>query len=251
LNRGSHVDWQRVRDAIDERHARHAVDQFPAQSRPARCSRRADLDALAELARRHDRHRAAFGRGLRAHHLRRCSRTSRVLRHPELAARSFVVSLSFGKTYHCTGWKLGYCVAPPMLSTEFRKVHQYLTFCTFNPAQWALADDDRRMPSHYLELPAFYQEKRDRFRSAAGRHAASRLLPVYGAYFQIVDYSAISDRDDMSFCEWLTRDVGVAAIPVSAFYETPPESKLIRFCFAKTDATLEAAAERLHQIKAG
>jgi methionine aminotransferase len=154
---------------------------------------------------------------------------------------------SFGKTYHCTGWKVGYCVAPPSLSAEFRKVHQYLTFATFTPAQWALADVLETMPQHYLELPAFYQAKRDKFRALL---AGTRfeLLPVAGAYFQLVDYSAISTQDDLAFCEWLTREKGVAAIPVSAFYETPPDARLIRFCFAKTDATLEQAAERLHGL---
>ena len=166
-----------------------------------------------------------------------------VLRHAELAARSFVVS-SFGKTYHCTGWKVGYCIAPAALSAEFRKVHQYLTFCTFQPAQWAFAEVLERDPQHYLDLPRFYQAKRDRFRALLSA-SKFKLQPVSGAYFQLVDYSAISDKDDLTFCEWLIREAGVAAIPVSAFYETPPNSRLIRFCFAKNDDTLVAAAERL------
>jgi methionine aminotransferase len=239
------VDWQRVNDAV-EKGTRAILVNSPHNPSGAVFSA-ADLDALAEIARRHDL--IVISDEVYEHIIFDGLAHQSVLRHPELADRSFVIS-SFGKTYHCTGWKVGYCVAPPVLSTEFRKVHQYLTFCTFNPAQWALADVIEQLPSHYLELPAFYQEKRDRFRALLA-DTPFRLLPVYGAYFQIVDYSAISDRDDMSFCEWLTRDVGVAAIPVSAFYETPPESKLIRFCFAKTDATLEAAAERLNQIKAG
>ena len=169
-----------------------------------------------------------------------------MLRHAELAARSFVVS-SFGKTYHCTGWKVGYCIAPPQLSAEFRKVHQYLTFCTFSPAQWAFADVLEADPQHYLDLPHFYQAKRDRFRELLAK-SKFRLQPVGGAYFQLVDYSAISDKDDLNFCEWLVREAGVAAIPVSAFYENPPESRLIRFCFAKSDETLVAAAERLCKL---
>ena len=170
-----------------------------------------------------------------------------VLRHPELAERSIVVS-SFGKTYHCTGWKVGYCIAPPALSAEFRKVHQYLTFCTFSPAQWALADVLEHLPSHYLDLPAFYQAKRDRFRALLAG-SKFRLLPVAGAYFQVVDYSALSDRGDIEFSQWLVREAGVAAIPVSAFYETPPrDARLIRFCFAKTDGVLEQAAERLQRL---
>ncbi len=170
-----------------------------------------------------------------------------VLRYPELAERAFVVS-SFGKTYHVTGWKVGYCIAPPKYSAEFRKVHQYLTFCTFNAAQWAFADMLETDPQHYLDLPLFYQNKRDQFAALLG-DTAFKLLPVSGAYFQIVDYSAISERDDLSFCEWLVKDIGVAAIPVSAFYEAPPSSmRLIRFCFAKNDATLIAAAEKLKTI---
>jgi methionine aminotransferase len=169
-----------------------------------------------------------------------------VLRHAELAARSFVVS-SFGKTYHCTGWKVGYCIAPQPLSAEFRKVHQYLTFCTFNPAQWAFADVLEHDPQHYLDLPAFYQQKRDAFRDLLAP-SKFKLLPVRGAYFQVVDYSAISDKDDLNFSEWLIHEAGVAAIPVSAFYETPPDTRLVRFCFAKSEATLQAAAERLCRL---
>jgi methionine aminotransferase len=169
-----------------------------------------------------------------------------VLRHEELAARSFVVS-SFGKTYHCTGWKVGYAIAPPALSAEFRKVHQYVTFCTFGPAQWALAEVLEKDPQHDVDLPRFYQDKRDRFAALLG-DTRFELLPVAGAYFQIAAYSEISDRDDRAFCEWLVRERGVAAIPVSAFYDAPPSMQLIRFCFAKTDATLQAAAQRLAGI---
>jgi len=170
-----------------------------------------------------------------------------VLRHQELADRSFVVS-SFGKTYHCTGWKIGYCIAPPALSTEFRKVHQYLTFCTFTPAQWAFADILESLPRHYLDLPHFYQEKRDRFRKALA-HSKFNLLPVNGTYFQLADYSRINTTDDLSFCEWLVKEIGVAAIPVSEFYETPPNnSRLIRFCFAKKEETINTAVERLCKI---
>ncbi len=166
-----------------------------------------------------------------------------VLRHPELAARSFVVS-SFGKTYHCTGWKVGYAVAPAVLSAEFRKVHQYLTFCTFHPAQVAFAQFLASHPQHYLELPDFYRAKRDHFRQLL---APSRLtlLDVPGGYFQLVDYSAISEQDDVGFSQWLVTQAGVAGIPLTPFYETPPGTHLLRLCFAKSDATMEAAAARL------
>ena len=170
-----------------------------------------------------------------------------VLRYPELAERAFVIS-SFGKTYHCTGWKVGYCVAPPALSTEFRKVHQYNTFCTFAPAQWAFAEMIEQHPEHYDELGAFYEAKRDRF---AAQLAGTKLkaLPVPGGYFQLVDYSAVSDLDDLAFCRWLTIEKGVTAIPLSPFYETPPAGqRLARLCFAKNEATLEAAIERLAKL---
>jgi len=169
-----------------------------------------------------------------------------VLTQEELASRSFVIS-SFGKTYRCTGWKIGYCVAPAPLSAEFRKVHQYLTFCTFHAAQCALADVLETMPQHYLELPAFYQAKRDRFRALL-EGSRFRLLDVAGGYFQLVDYSAISDRDDLGFCEWLVAEHKVAAIPLSPFYETPPDAKLVRLCFAKNDDTLAEAARRLREV---
>ena len=170
-----------------------------------------------------------------------------VLRYPELAARAFVIS-SFGKTYHCTGWKVGYCVAPPALTAEFRKVHQYNTFCTFAPAQWAFAEMIERHPEHYDELGAFYQAKRDRF---AAQLAGTKLkaLPVPGGYFQLVDYSAVSDLDDLAFCRWLTIEKGVTAIPLSPFYETAPTGqRLARLCFAKNEATLDAAIERLAKL---
>ena len=201
-----------------------------------------DLDALAELARKHDL--LVISDEVYEHIVFDGAAHQSVLRHAELAERSFVIS-SFGKTYHCTGWKVGYCIAPRALSAEFRKVHQYLTFCTFTPAQFALADIIENDPQHYLDLPAFYQAKRDHFRSLLAG-SKFELLPVGGAYFQVVDYSKLSDQDDLSFCEWLVRNGGVAAIPLSAFYETPPEGqRLVRLCFAKSDALLAQAAQRL------
>jgi len=236
------VDWQRVEDAIGPR-TRMILVNSPHNPSGAVFSAD-DLDALARITRGTEI--LVLSDEVYEHIVFDGLEHQSVLRHAELAARSFVVS-SFGKTYHCTGWKVGYCIAPPALSTEFRKVHQYLTFCTFQPAQWAFADMLERDPQHHLDLPKFYQAKRDRFRELL---ASSRfqLLPVRGAYFQVVDYSAISANDDLNFCEWLIREAGVAAIPVSAFYETPPNSRLIRFCFAKNDETLSAAAQRLCQL---
>jgi methionine aminotransferase len=236
------IDWQRVRDAMSPRTRMILINSphNPAGS----VLQRADLDTLAQVVRGTDvlvlsdevyEHIVFDGQ---PHHS--------VLTHDELAARSFVVS-SFGKTYHCTGWKIGYCVAPAQLSAEFRKVHQYLTFCTFHAAQCALADVLESIPSHYLELPAFYQARRDRFRQLL---APTRfgLLDVAGGYFQLVDYSAISDLDDVAFCHWLVEQHKVAAIPLSPFYERAPGSRLVRLCFAKSDATLADAAERLERV---
>lgn len=164
-------------------------------------------------------------------------------RHAELAERSFVIS-SFGKSYHITGWKLGYCIAPPLLSAEFRKVHQFLTFASFTPAQWALADTLRALPEHLAELPAFYQRKRDLFASALAK-SRFQLLPCRGTYFQLAAYDAIVDMSDIDFAQWLTREAKVAVIPVSVFYREPPATRIVRFCFAKSDAVLLQAAERL------
>jgi len=175
------------------------------------------------------------------------ARHESALRYPELRERAFVIS-SFGKTYHCTGWKLGYCIAPPALSAEFRKVHQYNTFCTFNPAQHAFAEMIEQEPEHYETLGAFYEAKRDRFREQL-LTTKLKPLPVPGGYFQLVDYSAVSDLDDVDFCRWLTIEKGVTAIPLSPFYETPPVGqRLVRLCFAKNEATLDAAIERLQQL---
>ncbi len=162
-----------------------------------------------------------------------------------LAARAFIVS-SFGKTFHVTGWKVGTVAAPAALTAEFRKVHQFNVFTVNTPVQHGLAAY-LQDPTPYLQLPAFYQAKRDLFREGL---AGSRfkLLPSTGSYFQCVDISAISDLDEADFCQWLTREVGVAAIPLSAFYEDGFDQRVVRFCFAKKDETLRAALERLRKL---
>jgi methionine transaminase len=165
--------------------------------------------------------------------------------HPELAARSVIVS-SFGKTYHVTGWKVGFVAAPASLMAEFRKVHQFNVFTVNTPVQYGLAAY-MKDSQPYLDLPAFYQRKRDLFRAGLA-HTRFRLLPSEGSYFQCVDYSAISDATEADFCRWLTTEVRVAAIPLSAFYEHPFEQRLARFCFAKKDETLELALQRLGEI---
>ncbi|EHP44009.1 methionine aminotransferase [Cupriavidus basilensis OR16] len=168
-----------------------------------------------------------------------------VSRHPELARRSFVVS-SFGKTYHVTGWKVGYVAAPAALSAEFRKVHQFNVFTVNTPVQHGLADY-MADPAPYLDLAAFYQAKRDLFRAGLAT-TRFKLLPSDGTYFQCVDYSAISDMSEADFSMWLTREIGVAVIPVSAFYSQPRESGIVRFCFAKKEETLALALERLKAL---
>jgi len=169
-----------------------------------------------------------------------------VLAHPQLRERAIAVS-SFGKTFHMTGWKVGYSVAPAAISAEIRKVHQYLTFAVNTPAQLAIADMLRHEPAHYRELPAFYRARRDRLAQALEK-SRFKVLPCEGTYFLLADYSAISDLDDVSFCQWLTKEVGVAAIPLSVFCADRFPHRLIRLCFAKQEATLDAAAERLCQI---
>ncbi|SFN38811.1 methionine aminotransferase [Izhakiella capsodis] len=169
-----------------------------------------------------------------------------VLAHPELRERAVAVS-SFGKTFHMTGWRVGYSIAPAAISAEIRKVHQYLTFAVNTPTQLALADMLNTGPDHYLALPAFYRERRDHFvRSLASSHF--KILPCEGTYFLLADYSAISDLNDVHFCEWLTINAGVAAIPLSVFCADNFPHKLIRLCFAKQQSTLDTAAERLCRL---
>jgi methionine aminotransferase len=162
-----------------------------------------------------------------------------------LAARAFIVS-SFGKTFHVTGWKVGTVAAPAALTAEFRKVHQFNVFTVNTPVQHGLASY-LKDPAPYLQLPAFYQAKRDLFREGL---AGSRLklMPSTGSYFQCVDISAVSDLNESDFCQWLTREIGVAAIPLSAFYGDGFDQRVVRFCFAKKDDTLRAALERLRKL---
>ncbi|NND07548.1 MAG: aminotransferase class I/II-fold pyridoxal phosphate-dependent enzyme [Saprospiraceae bacterium] len=166
-----------------------------------------------------------------------------VLRYPELYQRSFVI-FSFGKTFHITGWRLGYCVAPPMLTAEFRKVHQFDVFSICTPMQYALAEY-LRDESTYLALPRFFQEKRD-FLAEKLKNSRLRPLPSKGSYFQLYQYDQISDKMDVDFAREMTIKHGVAAIPITVFYDNPdPASRIIRLCFAKTEETLEKAADRL------
>ena len=205
--------------------------------------RAADLDRLAEILRPTDV--LLIADEVYEHMLYDGERHASAAAHPELAARAFVVS-SFGKTFHVTGWKIGTVAAPAALTAEFRKVHQFNVFTVNTPMQHGLA---RYLadPAPYLQLPAFYQRKRDLFR--AGLAATRlRLLPSEGSYFQVVDYSAISSLGEADFCRWLTTEIGVAAIPLSAFYDDGRNQGLARFCYAKRDDTLATALQRLARL---
>ena len=169
-----------------------------------------------------------------------------VLGHEELKHKSFAV-FSFGKTYHATGWKLAYCVAAPPLTSEFRKVHQFVTFTTSSFVQYAIAEFMADCPEHARELPDFYQVKRDTFCQLI-ESSRFTFKPSKGTYFQLVDYSEISELDDMEFVTYLTQEKGVAAIPLAPFYANPPQNKHIRFCFCKDDKTLQDAAKLLNAL---
>ncbi|WP_210463255.1 pyridoxal phosphate-dependent aminotransferase [Rufibacter roseolus] len=235
------VDWQQVEEKLTSK-TRLLIINSPHNPSGAVWNQ-SDLDALTRLTQQHPflilsdevyEHMVFDGQP-------HCS----VLTVPALAERAFVVS-SFGKTYHTTGWKVGYCIAPELLTREFRKVHQYLTFSTATPLQHAIAAylDNQE---HYLTLPLFYQQKRDLFASLLAP-SKFELLPCAGTYFQLARYSQISDLSDVDFSQWLTKEAGVAVIPVSVFNHDGLDHQVIRFCFAKKEETLRAAAERLCQL---
>jgi methionine aminotransferase len=168
-----------------------------------------------------------------------------ILRYPALLERSFVC-FSFGKTYHCTGWKLGYCISSPELMKEFRKVHQFNAFTCDTPKQVALAQYLQHKEA-YLELAPFIQQKRDYFRTLM-KETPFVCIPSSGSYFECYSYKNISDKPDLDFAKWLTRELGVATIPLSAFYKEGKDDQVLRFCFSKSEATLEAAVERLRKL---
>lgn len=168
-----------------------------------------------------------------------------MLRYPDLYQRSFVC-FSFGKVYNCTGWKLGYCVAPPALTKEFRKVHQFNCFTCNSPVQFALAEFLKQR-DNYLQLGSFLQQKRD-YLSSLMQQTKFKALPSFGSYFQLYSYSDITDESEMDFATRLTKEYGVATIPVSAFYKNGGDNKVLRFCFSKNENTLEAAANRLIKV---
>ncbi|XEG71365.1 pyridoxal phosphate-dependent aminotransferase [Pseudomonas sp. abacavir_1] len=238
------IDWQRLADAITPR-TRLIFLNSPHNPSGALIDR-TDLDRLAALIR--EREIYVISDEVYEHLIYDGVQHASVLAHDELYARAFVVS-SFGKTYHVTGWKTGYVVAPQALSAEMRKIHQYVNFCGVTPLQWALADFMAAHPEHLRELPGFYQAKRDLFCDLLNGSRFS-FQRAAGTYFQVVDYSAIRpDLDDVAMAEWLTREHGVAAIPVSVFYQqAPADMRLVRFCFAKKEETLRQAADKLCAI---
>jgi methionine aminotransferase len=236
------IDWDRLAGAIGPR-TRLLVVNTPLNPAGAVLSS-ADWDRIAELLEGRD----AFVLSDEVYEALVFDgrRHAGVLGNARLRERAFAV-FSFGKTYNATGWKVGYCVATPPLTAEFRKVHQFLTFAVSTPVQHAIADFMREEPGFADRQGPFYQARRDRFASLM-QGSRFRLRPVHGTYFQLADYSVISDADDTAFCEELTRGHGVAAIPLSPFCDETPAARLVRFCFAKEDETLEAAAAKLRHV---
>jgi len=236
------IDWDRVRDAIS-RKTRLIILNSPHNPTGTTLTP-ADIECLRDvvagtgiflLADEVYEHMVFDGRP----HLS-------LLRYPDLAARAFTV-YSFGKTYHATGWRIGYCVAPEPMMQEFLRIHQFINFSTNTPMQYALADYLRDCPDFHLSLAGFYQGKRDLFCQLL-LPSRFRLRPSAGTFFQLADYGEISDETDTEFAARMTREHGVAVIPVSVFYAEPPDQRVVRFCFAKDDDTLRRAADRLRAL---
>ncbi|MDH3548997.1 MAG: methionine aminotransferase [Gammaproteobacteria bacterium] len=237
-----HPDWDRLRDTINDR-TRLIVLNFPHNPTGAILSAD-DINTLADLVRNTDCY--LLSDEVYEHIVFDGEPHRSLLGHDELWERSMVVC-SFGKTFHATGWKLGYCAAPAHLTTEFRKVHQFTTFAVSTPMQHGIADFLASDPGFYEALPVFYQEKRDHFCRLLAE-SRFRLLPTRSTFFQIVDYGDISDELDVTLAKKWTRDIGVASIPLTVFCESPFTGTRLRFCFAKDNATLEEAANRLCEL---
>jgi len=236
---GYQVDWDRVADLINER-TRLIIINTPHNPTGAVWGS-ADIEALAALVT--GRNLFVLADEVYEHIIFDGRLHESLCRYPELYARSFVVS-SFGKTYHTTGWKIGYCVAPAALTVEFRRIHQYVTFTSNTPVQLGLADFLTAHPEHHRNLGAFYQRKRDLFcELLAG--SRFRVVPSAGTYFQLLEYTGVSTERDVDLALRLTREQKLATIPVSVFYERDPGHRMLRVCFAKDDATLRAGAEIL------
>ncbi|WP_028981353.1 methionine aminotransferase [Sporocytophaga myxococcoides] len=235
------IDWDLVRKKITEKTSLIIINS-PHNPTGAIISKQ-DIDALTELVR--DTDITILSDEVYEHIIFDRAEHHSFLKYPELRERSFVIS-SFGKTYHTTGWRMGYCIAPEHLSTEFRKVHQYNTFSVPTPMQYALADFLEKK-EEYLGLPDFYQRKRDLFLNLMSR-SRFKGIPSSGTYFQLMNFGDIANESDVDFAARLTRESGVACIPISVFYHTKKDDSIIRFCFAKEDETLENAARKLCRI---
>ena len=233
------IDWQRLQDSIGPR-TRLIIVNFPHNPTGA-ILRQPDLDRLAAILR--DSSALVLADEVYEHIVFDAEAHHSILSHDELWERSLVIS-SFGKTFHATGWKIGYCMAPAALSAEFRKVHQFATFAVSTPMQHALADFLTERPAFYEQLAAFYQQKRDHF-CAQFENSDFRLQPARSTFFQIVDYGAVNDLSDVDVSRQWTLERGVASIPLSVFCEEPFTGTRLRFCFAKDDATLSEAVGRL------
>lgn len=238
---GYSIDWDMVKDSITPR-TRCLILNSPHNPSGAVLSP-ADIDALIAIVSNTGIY--IISDEVYEHILFDGLRHESMARYPELAERSFVIS-SFGKTYHTTGWKIGYCCAPKTLSIEFQKIHQYLTFASNTPVQWAYAKFMEKKEK-YLSVSKFYEEKRDLFLSLI-KGSRFRVVPSRGTYFQMLDYSEITDEEDTAFARRMTVEHGVAAIPPSVFYHDGRDNRVLRFCFAKKDETLKGAAERLCRI---
>ena len=236
-----HIDWDDVKRAITSK-TRLIILNSPHNPTGAVLSSE-DISALKRIAR--DTDVLIVSDDVFEHIIFDGRVHESLARHPELAQRSFVIS-SFGKTYHTTGWKIGYCLAPEPLSAEFQRVHQFLTFASNTPIQHAYAEFMQNKNA-YLKLSEFYQQKRDTF-LALIEPSRFKPIPCGGTYFQMLDYSAISDEPDAAFAKRLTIEHGVASIPPSVFYHDGEDHRVLRFCFAKKDETLERAAEKLCKI---
>jgi len=233
------IDWQQVRDAITDR-TRMIILNTPHNPTGVLWNEQ-DIQQLRDVIENHDIH--LLSDEVYEHISFDGNSHCSLLRYPDLAAKTFVVS-SFGKTYHTTGWRIGYCIAPRALMDELLRVHQFINFSTATPMQYAIADFLRECPQHHHELGNFYQKKRDLFCELM-TPSRFNLTPSAGTYFQLADYSAISDEPDTEFTAWLTREHGVAAIPISVFYKDAPDQQVVRFCFAKHDETLRKAVAKL------
>jgi len=236
------IDWQQVRDSINVR-TRLIILNTP-HNPSGSCLGESDFEELRAIVRQHDIH--LLSDEVYEHIVFDQQPHRSLLSCAELASRSFVV-FSFGKTYHATGWRVGYCVAPAALMTEFLKIHQFINFSTQAPMQYALADFMRDQPGFCRELPGFYQQKRDFFIELMA-DSRFRMQATAGSFFQLADYSAISNEPDTEFATRLTREFKVAVIPVSVFYQQAPRQHVVRFCFAKNSDTLSEAAERLLKL---